>query len=605
MGQHFAHGAGADDAAGATVGEAGGEAAVRKPRRGHAVLIAVLSVLVALAIALAAGGTSLVGSAQALVAEAQGLSTTVGQLETAVKAGDGEAMQACTDDMRTAVSSMRSELEGPLWGLASLVPVYGSDVTGAKSLLDIAGNLVDQVLTPLSDTMAACPPSSLMTGGAVNADALRRYSSLVTQIEPALDKAVRDLDALGTFNIDQLNDAVGKLSEPLHEASDTLAAYGPLLERLPEFLGCDGPRTYLLVAQCNSELRATGGFPGAWGTLTVDGGHVSLSEFVSMGKREVTFEITGEEQAIFGAEMGISACNLNDTPDFTRVGYLFSQAWLAYHDQQVDGVIAVDPVFLQRLMAATGSSVTTEDGTLVDGTNAARILSSDTYWRFGDDNASQDAFFGEVAAAAAGKVMENLGSADPMGLVDTIAANAREGRLLVWSPDAEVEQALGAVEGITGALGSDPLEPVVGLYLNDNTWAKMSWYLLMDTQVVGKTENPDGTVTYDMATTMTNSLTPEEAEVAPGYIAGSGPFKRSRDDMYNQVLLVAPAGGSISGAAVSNGTGEFVQSTLYGHEVWVGSVNLYAQESATVTYSVTVAPGAAELEYRQTPLAQG
>lgn len=333
---------------------------------------------------------------------------------------------------------------------------------------------------------------------------------------------VAEAQGLST-TVGQLNDAVGKLSEPLHEASETLAAYGPLLERLPEFLGCDGPRTYLLVAQCNSELRATGGFPGAWGTLTVDAGHVSLSDFVSMGKREVTFEITGEEQAIFGAEMGISACNLNDTPDFTRVGYLFSQAWLAYHDQQVDGVIAVDPVFLQRLMAATGSSVTTEDGTLVDGTNAARILSSDTYWRFGDDSASQDAFFDEVAAAAAGKVMEN----------------------------------------------------------------------------------PDGTVTYDMATTMTNSLTPEEAEVAPGYIAGSGPFKRSRDDMYNQVLLVAPAGGSISGAAVSNGTGEFVQSTLYGHEVWVGSVNLYAQESATVTYSVTVAPGASELEYHQTPLAQG
>ena len=78
MGQHFAHSAGADDAAGTTVGEAGGEAAVREPHRGHAVLIAVLSVLVALAIALAAGGTSLVGSAQALVAEAQGLSTTVG-----------------------------------------------------------------------------------------------------------------------------------------------------------------------------------------------------------------------------------------------------------------------------------------------------------------------------------------------------------------------------------------------------------------------------------------------------------------------------------------------------------------------------------------------
>ena len=56
------------------------------------------------------------------------------------------------------------------------------------------------------------------------------------------------------------------------------------------------------------------------------------------------------------------------------------------------------------------------------------------------------------------------------------------------------------------------------------------------------------------------SLTPEEAEVAPGYIVGSGPFKRSRDDTYDQVLLV--------------------------------------------TYSVIVAPGASEFECHQTPLAQ-
>ena len=31
-------------------------------------------------------------------------------------------------------------------------------------------------------------------------------------------------------------------------------------------------RTYLVLAQNNAELRATGGIPASWGTLTVDKG---------------------------------------------------------------------------------------------------------------------------------------------------------------------------------------------------------------------------------------------------------------------------------------------------------------------------------------------
>lgn len=46
-----------------------------------------------------------------------------------------------------------------------------------------------------------------------------------------------------------------------------------------EVLAAEAPRTYLVLAQNNAELRATGGIPTAWATLTVDTGKISMSTF--------------------------------------------------------------------------------------------------------------------------------------------------------------------------------------------------------------------------------------------------------------------------------------------------------------------------------------
>ena len=117
-------------------------------------------------------------------------------------------------------------------------------------------------------------------------------------------------------------------------------------------------------------------------------------------------------------------------------------------------------------------------------------------------------------------------------------------------------------------------------------------------------QNADGTVTYSVSTTLTNTFTLDEAAVAPAYIIGYSPAKRSDDDLFVNLLLVAPAGGSISGVTASNGAGAG-EATLYGHDAWRVDVNLYAQESVTITYQVTVSAEAIqELEVHQTPLAQ-
>ena len=570
-------------------------------KRSKAPLFIVLGIVVALIAAVAVVGTMAYGSAQRALDGARSLSSTVDDLQAAVEAGDGAALQQATSDLRQGVDSLREELDGPIWDLAAHVPGYGGDVEGARELLSIADTLIGGALEPAAATLASYPLDSLLSGSSVNTAALTQYCSLVAQVEPAVDDASARLEALGTFKISQLNDVVDQLKEPLAQASELLDAYGPLVAQIPEVIGCNGSRTYLIIAQCNAEARATGGFPGAWGTVTVENGQATLGGFTTIsGRRDVTFQLTDEEVALFGADMGVSPGNLNCTPDFPRAASLMAEAWQAYMGQAVDGVVAMDPVFVQDILTLVGG-VTTSDGTVVDGTNAAQILSSDIYWRL--DPEYQDPFFAEVAGLVADRVMSDLGALDLGQLLDVVGRDADEGRILFWSKNEAVQSAMSGMN-VTGALPNDPAKPQLGVYVNDNTWAKMAWYLNMGTQVTGSVQNADGTVTYSVSTTLTNTFTLDEAAVAPAYIIGYSPAKRSDDDLFVNLLLVAPAGGSISGVTASSGAGAG-EATLYGHDAWRVDVNLYAQESVTITYQVTVSAEAIqELEVHQTPLAQ-
>ena len=59
-----------------------------------------------------------------------------------------------------------------------------------------------------------------------------------------------------------------------------------LAQALPSLLGADKPAEYLLLAQNPDELRATGGFIGAVGVLTLDQGRpgeIAMEIFAECG----------------------------------------------------------------------------------------------------------------------------------------------------------------------------------------------------------------------------------------------------------------------------------------------------------------------------------
>lgn len=568
---------------------------------------------IVLAVILVVGGTCgalLYNSAMSVKGQAQELMDQAEPLKEALKNGDAEALDASVGTVQERMASINAEVHSPLWGLASLLPVVGEDVRSVQKLGDAGAALVDDALVPIANSVSGTGLSDLMQDGTINVELIQSISDAVSSSLPTIEESVDTIANLPEAHIPQLAEVLDRVQGPVSEVQGLVGQVKPILELLPQMLGADGQtRTYLVLAQNNSEVRSTGGMPGSLVTLVVNNGSISLGEFSSLVNMEgFDVPVSEEEKVNLGMTIGTNAAQMTFTPNFVRVGELAQGYWEQAGKGTVDGVIGIDPVFLQRLLALTGG-FQASDGETVDGTNAAQILLSGTYWKFGDDGAAQDEYFASVASAAFGHIMSNLGNAGITDLLDVFQQSAADGRLRIWMANEDEETLMSSL-GLAGEMNSDPTKPVLGVYVNDSTVSKISWYASCYTQIGEGVANEDGTTTYDVTTVLTNTITNDEVARAPRYVTGYAADKRDASDMLDYVYFFAPAGGTVSDFKVddsalvrSGDTGR--GATIYGLQMRYFYVHARAGESVTFSYKVTVSAEAAEpLSLSTTPLAQ-
>ena len=163
-------------------------------------------------------------------------------------------------------------------------------------------------------------------------------------------------------------------------------------------------------------------------------------------------------------------------------------------------------------------------------------------------------------------------------------------------------------------------EPVAGIYFGAASGAKSFWYLDAGTQVSEGRKNADGSTSYDVTVTFSNTLSDAAASDMSWYITGEAAIKRSVSDMHLDVYLYAPAGGSISNMQTDGyffdsgyfggewyttpGPDPMTKASYNGNEVWYGITGINGGESTTISYTVTTSPKAeASLQIDMTPLA--
>lgn len=184
---------------------------VKKRRhRGRTVGIVVGVLLAAL---LAVGGVcgfTLYNQAKSVKDQAKTAMALASSAVDSVKEGDFASVSSDLRELDALCANINDQTSGPLWTLASFVPVYGGDVSAARTLVGALSDVSESALLPLADALQDVTPGKLLSDGTVNVSALQAVADTFSEAAPAVQSANQKVQAIGPTNISEVSDLVDK-----------------------------------------------------------------------------------------------------------------------------------------------------------------------------------------------------------------------------------------------------------------------------------------------------------------------------------------------------------------------------------------------------------
>ena len=422
---------------------------------------------------------------------------------------------------------------GPAWWAAAHVPYLGDPlkvmrsstsagkevgVNGVVTLLDVATKLDPSQLRARGDTLRLAP---LMD----TAPTLAKQAAL-------LDDATKKVDNLPDKTwFGPVNRARASLSVQLHSIVGYVDAAANATQVLPTMLGNDRPMRYFIGLQNESEMRGTGGLPGAFAIVVANKGKLTFTHFLSdanllppgKGHYLPTGLSFGEgfDSAYGNNQATRSILNSNMSPHFPYAARIWGAMWQKVSGEKVDGAIAVDPTTLSYFLNVTGP-VRLPSGVIVSADNIVSLTEKDEYSMFTDNFARKD-FLVSILQASSKKLTSGAGGAG--ALAKTITAASKENRLQVWSASPSIEKVIETTT-YSGAIPKTS-RPFGGLILNNSAAGKLDYYLTreMDYSRIGCGDSRDVNVTirltnnapaFGLPPYVVNRIDPHKYPTKPG-----------------------------------------------------------------------------------------
>lgn len=497
--------------------------------------------------------------------------------------------------------------DGFVWKLASKAPFVGGDVEAVRGMASVVDALAHDAAPRFVAVLDELRQADLAVDGGVNLQPVLDVRDDLTAADDALRRQIARYEALPEPSVGMVRDVYEQGADKLGDVGARVGALANAVRVLPGLLGSDGARTYAVAAMTTSEMRSSGGLIGSLGVMRADGGRLSAGDFRPTGDYLAygAAEHSEDVHRIFVDEgplhMSLDLRDLGVSPDTGSVARAVRSVWDRAPwnaHTRLDGVVTVDPVFVQELIAICGD-VTLHDGVVLTGSDAAEFLLNTVYLSYPIER--QDALFGEVAEQALSGMFRDVDVARLVAvgaLMDEMAAHRH---FNVHSFHEDQERDLRAA-GFTASAPDDETRPSVGVYLNEQSPSKMGWYVRRSTRVEDRGIGADGDRTYHVEYTLDNTMTPREASELTWYVTGNIPSNAGK--AIEKILFYPPAGGSISNIELTGGEGSAVRDDeLDGRRMKVATLTLAAGERATYAFDVTTSPKAqAALRVDQTPM---
>lgn len=233
------------------------------------------------------------------------------------------------------------------------------------------------------------------------------------------------------------------LKEKLPEINSFLAAYNDSSKMFTDILGGNGPKKYLFLFQNNQEMRPTGGFIGTYAILDIFNGRVR--NFYVDG----IFNPDGQlrERIVPPAPIQKISANwsLHDSnwfPDFPKSAEKACWFYEKTGGPTVDGVIAMTPTVMQKLLEITGSIEMPEYRVTVDKDNFLETVQNEVEVDYDKEINQPKKILSDLAPMILDRIFNAQGFSDIARTMDTMIESLDEKHILIYSKNYEIEKLL-------------------------------------------------------------------------------------------------------------------------------------------------------------------
>ncbi len=455
-----------------------------------------------------------------------GLQSHLSGAATGLTAGDYEAGEAefqladeATATLLKSVDTTQVRLVGEIPGLSAAVNNWRSSVEAASSISQATGQLIGLY----GDLSGENGGARIFSDGRVNLERLELLPNEVSAAKDNIDSAASQLQGIttGTFATGLLdsirNRALSEL-DPVQQAVNSLNDIAPVL---PNALGADGIKRYLIAIGNQAEMRASGGAPLSLIMIEFEDGRISipikgqtstqlfppinakvnwfgpaLNPFFAQNPRDNPFVVTNmHPNFIYSAREMVNA---------------WSGKWGGPSYPEVDGVVTLDLTAIAAVLDATGPVQSKVYGT-VTGDQIGQILLVDAYANFGQDDAQQRQNANQELLDAL--LTRVLSGSDLVPAAKAVAETAPGRHFQLWMKESRLE-ALALRAGAAGVVSDPGTGDWSAMYTQNGNQSKVDVFQQRNVLVTANLE-ADGSARVTQQLTLTNATPPDRPDGPP------------------------------------------------------------------------------------------
>jgi len=219
-----------------------------------------------------------------------------------------------------------------------------------------------------------------------------------------------------------------------------------------DFLGHKTDTRYLLIFQNNAEMRASGGFIGSYAVVDFRRGEIKNIDVPAGG----SYDLQGGLHERISAPQPLHLINslwefqdANWWPDWPtsakKIQWFFENGW----GSSVDGVIAIDPTFVENFLDVIGGITMDDAGTqVVDGTNFYEIAQNRENL---SDPDKPKTIIKELVEKIATQLPKKITADNFSNIIQVVAANLSQKHILFYLND-ETQQNFISANGWDGSI---------------------------------------------------------------------------------------------------------------------------------------------------------